>query len=76
MERERLRRYTDHLVQVQLEDGEELSIKMLLLMDEYSDVICGVHAITKPDRYKVPLSSAGYTIAYEDITTFSLAEPN
>jgi hypothetical protein len=70
---DRLRSYTDKVVAMRTSDGEELTVKILLMQDEYQDFICDILASNRQQKYSKPLNSAAYTIRYDDIAFFALA---
>lgn len=71
---ERLRSYTDKLVRIVTVDGEYLVVKLTLMQDEYQDFICDIIETNHEGKYKQPLSSSAYVIAYADIASFELME--
>jgi hypothetical protein len=71
---ERLRSYTDKRVRIVATDGEILLAKIILMQDEYQDFICDVIDTNRDGKYKQPLNSASYTILYNDVVAFELAE--
>ncbi len=72
---EELKPYQDMTVLISMNDGELLTARVAFVDAEYEDIVVDIVHTNRLETYRVPISSAAFTIPATNITSIQVV-PN